>query len=156
MTSQDPPNNQSQLQTDGPRTYNKDYTPLDDLYDQTTNDAPIHQKLQELVNTPPIDPAGLDESDEQYLKKVMKLIENGQIDFLKPRTLINEEVYKNLKPEQEIKTDINTQSLIARLKDIHNLWQLDHVFSYQIINLIQSVRAIKSRVESDCGDVYVI
>ncbi len=138
------------------RLYTKDYTPLNDLYDPKTNDLPISPELQSIVNIPPVNPNGINETDQEYLKKVMDMIDTRKINLLAPRTLLNIDIYEKLDPQQELKVDMNTQALMARLREIHTLWQLDEVFTYQIQNLIASVRDIKSRVEEDCGDVYVI
>jgi|SRR3989339_927881 len=138
------------------RQYSAKYTPLNDLYDEKTNNLPIDQDLQQIMNTPPLDPDELNVTDKQYLEIIIKMIESGKINLLNPRTLLNEKVYDQLKGEKEKKVDINTNILMARLRDIYELWKLKKITTYQMKLLIQELRQIEARVEQECGNVYVI
>lgn len=134
----------------------KDNSGLRDLYDEKTNDLPISPNLQEKMNMPPQDPDELNITDQEYLHIVMKMIDGGKINLLNPQSLLNLEVYDKLTPNQLVRIDMDTQVLMARLRDIHTLWKLDQTLTYQMKNLIESLRQVESRVESECGDVYVI
>lgn len=138
------------------RSYSKDYTPLDDLYDERTNNLPISPSLQASMNTPTIDPDGIDVSDEQYLEIIMKMIDGGKINLMDPRSLLNLNIYEKLNPQQEYKVDMNTQIIMARLRDISDLWKRGEKKTYQMKGLIASLRQAESRVEQDCGNVFVI
>lgn len=145
-----------EIKQTAPRSYSKNYTPLDDLYDERTNNLPISPSLQGAMNNPPLDPDGIDVTDEQYLEIIMKMIEGKKIDLLSPRSLLNLDIYEKLSSDKEYKVDMNTQILMARLRDIHELWKRGEKKTYQMKQLIAELRQTESRVENECGDVFVI
>ncbi|KKP39181.1 MAG: hypothetical protein UR28_C0009G0005 [Candidatus Peregrinibacteria bacterium GW2011_GWF2_33_10] len=149
-------NNLQNLNSDQIRVYDKTYTPLHDLYDEATNDAPISDNLQQKMNTPPLDPDGGDLTDQQYLGIIMKMVESKKINLMNQNTLLNLEIYEKLNPQQTVKVDMNTQVIMFRLREIHNLWKSDSSMTYQMKHLITELRQIESRVEQECGNVYVI
>jgi len=126
------------------------------MFTKEHKDIVIDPTTQEDINKPLADPAGVKKEDEEFLAMVMDLIEKETINLLTPSTLINYEVYDQLSDEMKGKADMNAQVLLATLRDIKSLWDLNEKDTYQINNLVHKVRVTKERLENDIGDVYII
>jgi hypothetical protein len=130
---------------------------INPLFDPATDDQPIQENVQEeIINEPKNDPKGITEDDHEFLIKVMEMVDREEINLHQPNTLIKHDVYDELDDEKKGKADLNALNLLATLRQIKSLWDLDKKESFQINNLVHQVHETKKRVEAECGDVYVI
>lgn len=123
--------------------------------DPQTNNQ-IDPETQKVLNTPLAIPAGNDPKDEEFLNSVLDLISKGTIDLYKPETLINHVVYNQLPVDKKGKADIEAFNILAKIRDIKGLLDAGFRDTFQIQNLVQSVRHIKERLEMEGGDVFII
>ncbi|MBT3704951.1 hypothetical protein HOG17_04195 [Candidatus Peregrinibacteria bacterium] len=120
------------------------------------NATDLDEKEQQKLNEPLSDPTGVDTDNDKFLDDILGKIEGGQIDLHTPSSLINQDVYKRLSESVQGETDLNTVSLLARLRELKGLHDLGQVESYQFKNLIEQVRLTKERLEKDAGDIFII
>jgi hypothetical protein len=120
------------------------------------NATDLDEKEQQKLNEPLSDPTGVDTDNDKFLDDILGKIEGGQIDLHTPSSLINQDVYKGLSESVQGETDLNTVSLLARLREIKDLHDFGQVESYQFKNLIEQVRLTKERLEKDAGDIFII
>lgn len=111
---------------------------------------------QKRLSQPLVKQNGLSQEDEAFLNLVVSKVENGEINLLSPSTLINQTVYATLNEQQQGKVDFDSVNLASNLRDIYGLWKMTHVATYQIENMVRTVRLTKERFEGISGDVYVI
>lgn len=116
----------------------------------------VDEKTQEMINTPQTDPTGIDDTDAEYIEKVIKMVEAKKIDPHVPSTLLNLPVYEKLGDEAKSAVDINGFNLLAEIRQIKVLWDSGDKDSFQIQNLVHRMRMTKQRVEKDYGDCYII
>ncbi|MEK7528211.1 MAG: hypothetical protein AAB592_00390, partial [Patescibacteria group bacterium] len=94
--------------------------------------------------------------EEEFLNLIVKLVEAQKINLYTPSSLINLPVYNNLSMEQKGKVDFDAVNLLTTVRNIYNLWSVDHRPTFQIQNMVQQVRLLKERLEQISGDVYVL
>ncbi|MFC1655955.1 hypothetical protein ACFL3C_03735 [Patescibacteria group bacterium] len=126
------------------------------LVDESLMNQGIDENVQQMINQPQADPTGVDDADKEFMKLVMKLIEDGAIDLYRPETLMNKEVYDSLDEANKGKADTNAVPLLGDIRNIKKLYEAGDRESYQIQNLIHRVRLTKERLENECGNVYII
>lgn len=126
------------------------------LVNQALVNAPIDDKTQEMINTPMKDETGVDPKDQEFIQTVMALIQEGKINLYVPDTLLNQPVYEKLDFKAKGIADMNAVSLLADIRQIKKLKEQGFEESYQIQNLIHHVRITKERLETECGDIYII
>lgn len=126
------------------------------LVDETLMNQGIDENVQQMINKPQSDPTGVNQADQEFMKLVMKLIEDGTIDLYRPETLMNKQVYDSLDEAAKGKADTNAVPLLGEIRNIKKLYEAGDRESYQIQNLIHRVRLTKERLEEECGDVYII
>ncbi len=126
------------------------------LVDDTLVNKGVEENVQQMINKPQIDPTGIDDSDLEFMEKVIAMVENGTINVHTPATLINKEVYNNLDEQAQGKTDLNAVNLLTDIRQIKNLWDMGDRESFQIKNLIERMRHTKQRVEKEIGDCFII
>ena len=126
------------------------------LVDQNLIIQGVDDNVQKMINKPQMDPTGVDATDAEYLKAVVKLIDEGKLDLHTPNTLMKDEIYDSLDEKSQGLADMNAVSLLNDLRQMKKLYDMGDKESFQIQNLIQRIRAAKERIESQCGDVYVI
>ena len=56
----------------------------------------MDDKVQQELNTPLVDPSGFDAEDKALLSLILELLKSGKIDFYKPDSLINFNVYDKI------------------------------------------------------------
>ncbi|KKP37042.1 MAG: hypothetical protein UR27_C0010G0064 [Candidatus Peregrinibacteria bacterium GW2011_GWA2_33_10] len=130
------------------------YNPLFDPKNQEVFNDYVVPK--DLVNNPPIDPDEFNDEDQKFLKHILKLIEDKTIDLMTPSTLYNDKVYDELSPEGKTKVEFEAANLLAKIRQIKSLYDGGFERSYQLENLIRSVRLSKERIEEIRGDVFII
>lgn len=132
----------------------KNYNPL---FDPATDNAPIDPTVQKkVINDPKVDPSGMDEKDLEFLNMVMDKVDKGEINLIDANSILNNKVYDKLSDEAKGKADFDGMNILAILRQIKSLWDLDKRKSFQIKNLVHQVRLTKERVEAKCGDVFII
>lgn len=116
----------------------------------------LSQEQQSNLNKPVSLPTGLSEANKKFLEDVMGKIGKGQIDLLKPSTLINTAFYDTLPSNIRGEADMNAVNLASALREIKSLYDLKLADSYQMENLVERVRVTKERLEEVSGDIYII
>jgi len=116
----------------------------------------VNDETQKMINTPEADPTGIQDSDLEYIEKVIKMIEAKKIDPHTPSTLLNLPVYDKLGDEAKSVVDINGFNLLAEIRQIKKLWDLGDKDSFQIQNLVHRMRMTKQKIEKEYGDCYII
>jgi|GEM_PF-1138245 len=94
--------------------------------------------------------------DKKFLGELIKKVESGAIKLLTPSTLLNQEVYNQLPAEKKAKADYDILILLYKIRQVKKLWDEGAQDSYQIMNLVHSLRLAKERLETQQGDVFVI
>ena len=126
------------------------------LVDQRLINEGVDQNVQEMINKPQLDPTGVEATDEQYLETVIHMIEDGSLELHTPQTLMKDDIYKTLDEKSQGIADMNAVTLLNDLRQMKKLYDMGEKQSFQIKNLIQRIRAVKERIEKQCGDVYII
>ena len=111
---------------------------------------------QNRLNQPLKDEQGLNQDHENFLQKLIKLLESGKLDPLNIQTIFNPAVHDNLNEDEKEKTDLSAFNIMGIIKQIDQLWKLDHKETFQIKNLVETVYQMKSKFEAEHGDVYII
>jgi hypothetical protein len=122
----------------------------------TSNPAP---EIQVMLNKPvKIQPENYspDPKDQSFLKLLMKQVTAGKIQLFTPSSLLNHQVYDSATPELQAKADYDILILLHKIRQIKKLWDEGHRDSYQILNLVHSLRLAKESLESQQGDIFVI
>ncbi len=132
-----------------------------------TDETEYHQKMSEDIGTEikpdaqetlnkPLSKGGIDPEDSKFLQEVIQKIEKGEIDLMTPASLLNQNIYDALSPEQEQKVDLILQKLLFVLRQIKGLWDQDHHKTFQMANMIHDMRLKKEELEKEVGDVLKI
>jgi len=119
-------------------------------------DHQVDEKTQQELNEPLKDKTGFNEGHEEFLKAVIKKLEDSVLDPHRPATLYNQAIYDKLPEEEQEKADLTAVNLMSLIRQIESLWKLDQSASFQIQNLVESVFQMKSKFEEQHGDVYII
>jgi hypothetical protein len=116
-------------------------------------------KVQQMLNRPiRIKPRTFkpDPQDKTFLEEVMAKVEDGTIKLFTPSSLLNDKVYQRLSPELRAKADYDILVLLHKIRLIKQLYDQGARDSYQILNLVNSLRLTKESLETQQGDVFVI
>ncbi len=130
--------------------------------DNDTKILPVDDDVQEMVNTPPVDPDGFSKEEEDFLRMIMMMISDGRIDPHKPSTLINQAIYPEASQEAKGKADLTAVSFCAKIRDIQNLFSFaggEELYvqpTYQIKNLVMDLKYRKEQFEEKYGDMFLI
>jgi len=126
------------------------------LVDETLINQGVDQNVQLMINKPQIDPTGIDDTDLEFMEKVIKMVESGTIDVHTPSTLLNMDVYIELDEQTQGRVDMNAINLLNEIRQIKTLWDTGDRDSFQIQNLIYSMRHKKQIIEKEIGDCFII
>lgn len=120
--------------------------------------ANIDAKTQDMLNTPAnTSTTSLSDDDKKFLEDLDKKIESGDIDLLKPSSIMNEEVYESLTGENKAKADMFVNSSLFVMRQIHEFYKSDYANeSDMMINMVQELRHKKETLEQDIGDILKI
>jgi len=116
----------------------------------------IDPKTQQKLNQPLADDTGFNEGHEDFLKMLIKKLESGEINPYDIKTLHNKAVYEKLSDDAKEETDLTALNLMGIIRQIENLWKIEHKATFQIQNLVETVFHMKSKFEQKHGDVYII
>jgi len=97
-----------------------------------------------------------DPKDKSFLKDIIAKVDSGQIQLFTPSTLLNNEVYNQLPAEMKAKAYYDILTLLSKIRQVKKLWDAGEKDSYQILNLVHSLRLTKESLESAEGDVFII
>ncbi|MBU1019051.1 MAG: hypothetical protein ABII07_06180 [Patescibacteria group bacterium] len=126
------------------------------LFDPATDNAPISDETQEIVNTPIADPTGTSDDDRVLLNKIIQLVDDGKINLYQPSTLINQEVYDGLSDEVKGKVDQQSFNMLSTIRELHAFNASEFTNdSFQFQNMIHRLRLQKEATENESGDVFV-
>ncbi|MBT4385079.1 hypothetical protein HOD30_05020 [Candidatus Peregrinibacteria bacterium] len=128
---------------------------LNPLYDSATDNQEIAADSQARLNTP-LAGGTIPAEDQEFLSKIMALVEDGTIQLYAPSSLLNDEVYEGLPLEGKSKADQNCVTMLGKIRDIINLEKADFDTNHQVANLIHSLRLNKERLEEHGGDIFII
>jgi hypothetical protein len=110
----------------------------------------------QMLNDPLKDPAGITDAQESFLEKLMRLIKEGVLDPMRPSTIINTAVYDALPDEAKGKVDLEAVNMSSAIREIRDLFESGNAESFQLQNRIDSLREIKTRLEKEGGDLFII
>lgn len=108
------------------------------------------------LNQPLAKQDGLSAEDEAFLNMVVAKVESKEIDLLRPSSLLNQTVYNSLTQIQQGKADYDAVTILSTLRTIYGLWKANPTATYQIENMVRTVRLSKERLEEISGDIYII
>ncbi|MBU0577922.1 hypothetical protein KJ742_07385 [Patescibacteria group bacterium] len=123
---------------------------------QQYQDHIVDDSTQKRLNEPLKDKTGFNKGHEEFLKDLIKKLQDGTLDPHAPATLYNHKVYDRLQEKDQEATDLTAINLMSLIRQIENLWKLDKKPTFQIQNLVESVFQMKSQFEEKHGDVYII
>jgi hypothetical protein len=128
---------------------------MQDIIEQY-KDHIIDPNTQQKLNQPITNGTGFSEGHEEFLKMLIGKIESGEINTLDIKTLFNKLVYDKLAETEKEKTDITALNIMGVIRQIEQLWRIDHIPTFQVQNLVETVFQMKRKFESRYGDVYII
>ena len=131
----------------------KKYNPY---FDPATDNAPISEEAQKIVNTPVENPNGLGTDDASLAELISKLVDDGKINLYRPSSLLNQDVYDKLDDAKKAKIDKMSFNMLTTVRDIYNYYKSAYSNnSYQFENMLHKFRILKEETEAECGDVYI-
>lgn len=128
----------------------------------TKINSDIDQQTQEMLNKPIIDPDGFTAEEMEFIQSVMQRVYAGEINLLSPSSLINENLYENSSDEVQGRADIHAINFCSKLRSIKDLMEIsggEQLFvepTFQVKNLVQSIKFEKEQFEKEFGDMFVI
>ncbi len=114
------------------------------------------EETQATLNAPLKKEGGIDSKDEKFLDMLLRMIEEGKIGLHQPSSLINREVYDKLDEQTQGKVDMEAMNLLSAIRNIKSLCDMGDNDTYQIDNLVQTLKATKERLEQEGGDLFII
>jgi hypothetical protein len=108
------------------------------------------------LNKPLVDQTGFNEGHEEFLKMLIRKLEDKTLDPHNTDTLYNHDIFDKLAEEEQEKASLTAVNLMSLIRQIEKLWNLDQKATFQIQNLVETVFQTKSRFEEKYGDVYII
>lgn len=127
---------------------------LNPLYDPATDNAHIAPEVQSMLNQP-LSGAAMSEEDQAFLNLILGKIEDKTINLYSPSSLLNNPVYDALSEMEKGKADQNAMILLTRIRELYDLTRVSKEPSYQLSNMVDSLRLIKNRMEEH-GDLFII
>ena len=130
----------------------------------TTEVKDVDEKTQNIMNKPPLDPAGFDEGEKEFIQAIMEHVfdPNDPMDLMKPSTLIKQDVYDQADEVAQGKADQTAVNFCAKLRELRDLMnlsggeQLDIEPTYQAKALVADLKYRKDQFEAEYGDLFLI
>lgn len=122
----------------------------------------IDAETQEMLNQPVVDPDGFTEEEMKFIQNTMRKVYDGTFNLLNPSTLINLKVYNQSNELIQGKADVNAVNFCSKLRQIKDLMDIsggEQLFvkpTYQVRNLVQSIKYQKEVFEGSNGDIFLI
>ncbi len=125
------------------------------LFDPATDNAPVSDESQQVVNTPIEDPTGMDDDDQQLVDMIVSLVDEKKINLYQPSSLLNQDVYEALDDEKKGAVDQKSFNMLTTVRDVYNFNKSEFTNnSYQFQNMVHKLRLQKEETEKSCGDVF--
>lgn len=128
------------------------YSPL---YDPKTDNAHIADEVQQMINKP-LGGVAYSQEDQSFLDLILKLVNEKKINLYSPSSLLNNDIYEKLPHEGKAKADQNAMLILTKVREIYNLMQTITEPTYQVKNLVDSLRLNKESVEKTYGNIFII
>ncbi len=128
---------------------------LNPLLDPCTDNMEIDENVQKMINTDLKTDDYCDE-DRTFVEMILKLVSDKVIDLHKPASLLNQSIYERLSHEAQGLADQNAIVMLAKIRQIVNLSKIYSHPTYQMINLVASLRQNKENMEKHSGDLFII
>lgn len=122
----------------------------------------VDSNVQDMVNNPPVMNNGFDEGVEEFIIGVMKRVFAGEIDLMKPSSLIDQNAYALVSSEVKGKADMVATNFCSKLRQIRDLMQISggdqlHIEpTYQAESLVEDLKYQKEIFEKEHGNLFVI
>lgn len=122
----------------------------------------VNPQVQNMINKPPVDPTGFDDNTKIFIEEVMKRVFSGEIDVMKPQTLIHQDIYNGKTEDVRGKADLAAVNLCAKLRELKDLMQIsggEQLYidpTYQAKLLVEDLKYRKDEFEKQYGDLFVI
>lgn len=132
------------------------YTPSMPDFAQTMADAPnIPEKEQKALGK--ADAGKMTAKHEDFIKLILKLIDDKKIDPLQPESFLNKKVYDSLSDGPRAKTDLALLNMANQLQHIVEFRLSKHTpdESPQLESMIEHLWEMKDRVEQEAPHVFV-
>lgn len=127
---------------------------LNPLYDPKTDNTVIAPEVQSMLNKP-LAGASMSQEDLDFMNLILGKIADKSINLYSPSSLLNTAVYDALPEMEKGKADQNAMVLLTRIRELHDLTQISKEPSYQLVNMVDSLRLIKNRMEEH-SDLFII
>lgn len=131
-------------------------TKYNPLYDPKTDNQAIDPAVQAMINKPLANPQGFSAEDQAFLDKLMNLIKEGKINLYSASSLLNTAVYESLDIAGKAAADKHAIVMLPKIREINDLMQVTKESTYQVENLVASLRLNKEEVEKISGDIFLI
>ena len=118
-------------------------------------DAVLKPEVQKNLNQP-LPAEAVTKEHSEFLETLIAKLEKKELDPLNSQTLYNRPVYEKLSESEQEKADLTAINMAGIIRQIEQLWKLEHSKSFQIQNLVETVWQMKSKFEELHGDVYII
>mgnify|MGYP001618987402 CR=1 FL=1 len=118
----------------------------------------IDAETQQMLNTPWSDPkTALSHEDKAFLETLVKQIESGSIDLLKPSSIIHEPVFDKLSAEKKSQATLWVNAMLALIRQVYDFYKnpFDNN-SDMMISMMRELRLKKEMLEKEIGDVLKI
>lgn len=116
----------------------------------------ISEEVQKELNKPLANSSGMTLSDQQFLDRIIKLVNEGKINLFSVDSVINHGLYDSLEPKIQAKVEIQALNVLSSIREIKGLYDAGYVNSYQIQNLVAKLKLYVSNIEETGGDVFII
>lgn len=125
---------------------------------QQNLNAKLDPKMVADLNKPWSDPkTALSSEDKAFLELLVKHIKSGEINPMKPSSILNQAVYDKLPGDKKARTDIWINATLALVRQIYDFYNnpFDNN-SDMMIDMVRDLHGRKKKLETELGDVLKI
>jgi hypothetical protein len=126
------------------------------LFDPKTDNQDIHEDTQKMINTSLKSDEEYTADEQAFVDLILKLIAEDKIQLFTPGSLINHPVYDGLSDEAKGLADHNAMNMLGKIREIDKLSKLYEHPTYQMKNLVATLKQNKERLEEHSGDIFII
>lgn len=118
----------------------------------------IHKDIetQQMLNKPLADPSGIDLEDQKFMDKILKMVDEGDIQLHVPSSIINQSVYDKLDGEKQNAIEVKAVTILASIRELKGLYDAGYGTSFQIQNLVERLHDNVETIEDAGGDIFII
>jgi hypothetical protein len=114
------------------------------------------EATQKMLNEPVKDDQGISAEDRTFLELVINKINDGSIELYSPSSLLNDSYYQTLGDDKKGLADLETMNMLTKIRNIKDLYDAGFTETFQMVNLVHSLRESKERLEQEAGDLFII